>query len=51
MTHYPTDLTEKDNECNPLYQQDWTNVHSKFRYCPNVGLCNAFSHGWKTSEG
>ena len=30
---------------------DWTNAHPNFRYCPNVGLCNAFSHGWKTSEG
>lgn len=28
-----------------------TNVHLNFKYCPNAGLWNALSHGWKTSEG
>jgi len=26
-------------------------VHPNFKYCPNAGLWNALSHGWKTSEG
>ena len=30
---------------------DLMNVHPNFRYCPNAGLWNALSHGWKTSEG
>ena len=30
---------------------DRTNVHPNFKYCPNAGLWNALSHGWKTSEG